>query len=588
MTIFDFLQSNKHSFNPVIGWKRDGRLSHLNLQEYKEQIEIHISLLKGLGFKAGDKIGIMANTSIEWHLFDMASMALGLIIVPLYSNYTYKDLEQIHYELKFFGVILGNEKLLEKYNKDKFTNTKFIIIDENSLNNKKINAWFYQDLLSKVPIEKEPLGETIESLNPNAVCSYLLTSGTTGRPKMSVITHANLASLLYNIQDFMKGRLSTGSRSLTNLPLAHVLGRCDSLLHLALPVQTVFGESVDTLVSDLQIIKPSYIVTVPRLITKLKEKIIQNIHSKGFLFKKSFDMAISFSQYYFKLLEDKKEPNQYEKIIFMNIQNKLLKKIREQISPEIKFLVSGGAPLKSSDFDFFKSIGIPILEGYGLTETLGPVTLNSFSEPERGSVGLPFKDITIKIDDDGEILIHGPSVFQGYLKENGDIDKSCFIDGFFKTGDIGEILPSGNLKITDRKKDIIVTSNGKNISPQKIENLMATSPRIEHFMTVGEGRNYLTGLISITKESFSDLIDQGTIDASLNYEELAREPNVHKIVSDEVKRLNIELPNHEQIKKFTILPLDINWENDYLTPSLKIKRDRLYNKYIREIDAMYP
>ncbi len=588
MTIFELLLKNKHSFQHVLGWKRNGRLFHLNLQEYKEQIEIHISILNKLGVSAGSKVGIVAQTSLEWHLFDMASMAMGAIVVPIYTNFTRPDLITIQKALNIHYFILGNERLIDKFDVQIFKDKTFLVIEEEARGKSGLNLCLYKDILSNLDPEVRPLEDYVSNLMPDDTCSYLLTSGTTGLPKISIITHKNLFALLENIQFFMKDRLKVGSRSLTTLPLAHVLGRCDSLLHIILPVQTVFGESIDSIVSDLQIIKPTYLVTVPRLIAKLKEKILQNIKSKGSAYQTIFNAAISFSEYFYDLIEKGKEPKQFEKIIFLKLQKSVLSKVRDQISPEIKFFVSGGAPLKDEDFKFFKNLGLPILEGYGLTETLGPVTLNAFGSPEKGSVGLPFKDIVIKIDEDGEILISGPSVFQGYLNDDGSVDDSSFTNGFFRTGDIGEILPSGNLKITDRKKDIIVTSNGKNISPQKIEALMSTSPRIEHFMTVGEGHSYLTGLVSITKDGFNDLIDQGVIDVSISYEEMAKNPTVKILVQSEIERLNSELPGHEQIKKFTILPLNLNGDSDYLTPSLKIKRDRIYNKYIKDIDAMYP
>lgn len=216
------------------------------------------------------------------------------------------------------------------------------------------------------------------------------------------------------------------------------------------------------------------------------------------------------------------------------------------------------------------------------------MTFNSLGRVEKGSVGQPFKDIQIVIAEDGEILIKGHSIFLGYLQKDGTLNQSDFTqDGFFKTGDIGELLPSGNLKITDRKKDLIVTSYGKNISPQKVEDAMTKSPYIDFFMTIGEGRSFITGLVGINKDSFSELINQNPRFSTQDLESFSTNSEVIEIISSEIKRINDELSDFEKVKKFKILPLDLRYEEDFITPSLKIKRNQVYNKFLPLINAMY-
>ncbi len=591
MNIFEFIFKNHHFFRFVFGWKKNGRLFHLNLEEYIEYIEKHIAALKHMGVKKGDRVGICCNTRAEWHFFDMALLATGAIGVPIYPSFTQKELLGIHdiCDLNFLIFESCSQlKDITPENLKQLSQIKFLIIEEGHITCDQ-EVFLYDDIMDQVRNEELPrLQDVCKEIQDDDICNYLLTSGTTSLPKVSVINHKNLYFLLDNIKHLMYGRLAPGSRSLIHLPLSHVLGRCDSLLHLVLPIENIIGESVNSLVSDLQLIKPTYFITVPRVITKIKEKILENVENSGGLIARTFHWATQLSQSFFRKVDNEQVPSNFEKQTFYLVQNKILKNVREQISPHLDFIVSGGAPLQSEDFDFFRCLGIPIIQGYGLTETLGPITFNFLGKSEKGSVGRPFRDVKIIIAEDGEILSQSPFCFQGYLLGDGTIDRSSFTeDGFFKTGDIGELLPSGNLKITDRKKDLIVTSYGKNVSPLKIEAMMTSSPYIDFFMTIGEQRNFITGLVGVSKDGFADIINDYPELSTAGPEEFAKNPEVAEIIKNEILRVNQELSDFEQVKKFRILPIDLRYEQDFITPSLKIKRNRIYNKFLPLVDAMY-
>lgn len=588
MSIFDFLFSNKHFFRFVFGWKKNGRLNHLNLEEYIETIERHIALLQSLMIKKGDKVGIICETRQEWHFLDMALLAIGAIGIPIYPSFTKKEIDEIHSVCNIDLLIIENPYALKSIDSNFLKQIKVLFIEEGSID-LNINASFYKELLDQaIQSELPSLKELSDNIHEDDICNYLLTSGTTSRPKVSIITHGNLYHLLDNIKFLMKDRLAPGSRSLTHLPLSHVLGRCDSLLHFILPVEVIIGESINSLVSDLQLVKPSYFITVPRVVTKIRERVINNVLSCGRIIGTGFSWAIEYSMKFHRKLDRGEVPSNWDKQTYYFIQSDILKKVRDQISPNLKFIVSGGAPLNNDDYDFFRALGIPIIQGYGLTETLGPVTFNFFGKAERGSVGQPFKDINILIAEDNEILIKGPSIFKGYLNDDGSLDRSAFNEEqFFMTGDIGELLPSGNLKITDRKKDLIVTSYGKNISPLKVEAAMTSSPYIDFFMTVGEGRSYITGLVGISKEAFTEQIYERPELDNGDFESFSRDPQILDIIEKEIKKINEELSDFERVKKFKILPFDLRYEQDFITPSLKIKRGQIYNKFLDLIDTMY-
>lgn len=585
MTIFKNFFQSKSSFFPVIGFRKNGRINHLNKEEYREEIERHISILKKLGIGEGDRVAIIAETSLAWHLFDISTMLSRAITVPIYTSFSSNDLKGIVKISSPSLFILESCKLYKKY-KDCFdTNTKVICLDENSQLSDK-EAYLYDDLLSNIRDEDEvSLEKYIKSLKPELPCSYLVTSGTTGDPKIAEFTLSAFQSLFENIEVAIKGRLSQGSRSITSLPLAHVLGRCDSYLHFALPVQTVFGGGLDTFISDLALVKPSYMVTVPRVITKMRERIVKSIQKEGFLAEALFQQGIETSKEYYEEIRKGKFPSNLLTKKFQIFQKTILKSVRDKVSPNIEFFVAGGAPLSEEDFNFFRSIGIPILEGYGLTETLGPICLNSLEDPMVGCVGIPFKDVKILIGEDGEILINSPFMLKRYINSPGNdgIDGN----GYFHSGDIGEITNSGRLKITDRKKDIIVNSYGKNIYPLKIESYLSGSQRIEHSLVIGDGKPYLTALIFTSKDKFGDLIDSGLIDASISSELLTRDPNVLNIIEEELNVLNRGLAKHERVQKFTLIPLKLEATDSFITPSLKLKRDHIYNKFHNEIERMY-
>lgn len=582
----NFFRSPTH-FRPVVGYRRNGRLFHLNDEEYREQIIKHISLLKSLGFQKGTKVALMAETSIEWHLFDVAITLCGGILIPIYTTFSSRDLKVVLDASKPEIIILQGCHLLNTHKEILDANIKIITLTEDAKVSCKKSNYDYQTLCDEIieANEKIDLSKLASERNNDEYCSFLVTSGTTGDPKIAAFTFGALNSVLENVQYSMRGRLKSGSRSITTLPLAHVLGRCDSLLHFVLPTQTVFGESIDTFITDLQLIKPSFMVTVPRILTKIRKRTLKAIQKEGALTEAFIQLALNTTSSFFEKVESGAEPSRLETKAFQYFQKTVLKSIRDKISPDLQFLVTGGAPLPYEDFHFFRNIGIPILEGYGLTETLGPICMNPLEDPQSGNVGLAYKDVEIHIDTDGEILIRCPYLLKEYLGKPKD--ESFTEDGFLRTGDIGDVTTLGRLKITDRKKDIIVNSYGKNIYPLKIESLFSTSTLIDNVLVTGEGKPYLTALIFTSRDHFGDLIDNGILDPSCGPEQLITVPEVQEMIKAEVERLNEELANHEQVKKYSLIPLKIDASDSFITPSLKLKREHIYNKFHQEIENLY-
>jgi len=577
-----------HPSQMAIGHSGKGRLLHYNFFDYGEELRCYISALKILGVKHGDHVAIMGSNSIEWHLTDIALMLLGAISIPIYPNTIESEVSDIVDKTKpeFF---FCQDKQQFSHIKNITANIGKIILFEEELQTTAMSnqVLFLADLLAQAKNEVHPtFEEIIDYTTADDTATVVYTSGTTAISKAVLFPQRAIMAFLENISIFMEGKLNPHDSSLSHLPLSHILGRCDSLLYLALPSHVIFGNGTNSFMSDLEVTKPSFFITVPRILEKIKERMENIIHSKGMAFSKLYEVNKVISRNYQKKVALGEIPSVLEKQAYIYSQKYFFKPIKDKLSPNIRFIVSGGAPLSKNLFHFFQDLGIIILEGYGLTETLGPSTFNPFENPVAGSVGVPLPHTKVRVDSDGEIEINSPSIFSQYLSGNYD-DHEFTDDGYFKTGDIGYLDDNSYLYITDRKKDLIITSGGKNVAPQKIEVLMCEKPHISHFMVIGDKKKYLTGLVGIQKEDFKELFDNGLLKSHLSVEELASRSGIQELIQMEIDDVNTQLPQFEQIRHFRILPIDLTDNRQFTTASGKIKKSRLFNKFSSLIDSMY-
>ncbi len=579
---------DSHPSQMAIGHNRKGRLFHYNFFDYGEELKCYISALKILGVAHGDRVAIMGSNSIEWHLTDLALMLIGAVSIPIYPNTIENEVSELieKTDTKFF---FCQDRQQFSHIKNISEQVEKVVLFEEELQTTAIpkNMLFLSDLLAQSKNVIHPsFDEIISYTTAEDTATIVYTSGTTDISKAVIFTQRAITSFLNNISIFMEGKINTSDRSISHLPLSHILGRCDSLLHLALPSHVFFGNGTNSFMSDLSLTKPSFFITVPRILEKIKERMENIIHSKGFAFRKLYEANKLISKNYQYKIAHGETPSTLEKQAYIYSQKYFFKPIKDQLSPNIRFIVSGGAPLSKNLFHFFQDLGITILEGYGLTETLGPTTFNPFESPVAGSVGIPLPNTKIRIDGDGEIQINTPSIFSQYL--SGTYDDAEFTkDGYFKTGDIGYLDDNNYLYITDRKKDLIITSGGKNVAPQKIEVLMCDKPHISHFMVVGDKKKYLSGLVGIQKSDFKELFETGLLKSHLSVEELSGRPGIHDLIQMEIDEVNKKLPQFEQIRHFRILPIDLTDNRQFTTASGKIKKTRLFNKFSGLIDSMY-
>lgn len=589
-------QKSKH--DEAIGWIESGVVKSMTYQDYGVQVEaLSLALIKH-GLSPETKVSIFANTSKEWHLIDMACLCSRGIVVPIYPSYSGKEIQYIFNHSESSILVIENSDQFKKIIEiiPSLTNLKLIVsFEELNEEHKKLlqnhlDFVTFKMLIDEGIIEQknhiDRFSNTIAEQGFDEIASIVYTSGTTGEPKGVVMTHLGIATMLYNVVSHTKGAFSKEDRTLTFLPLSHVFGRCDSFLPLIFGWTMVFAESIDKLVDNIAIVKPTIMLAVPRIFEKIYAKIQYQIEHDGLFKKTIFKWALKVAEDYFGKLDQDLAPTSIEIIQYQLAYKIVFSKIYEKFGGKIRYFVSGGAPLSPDIAKFLRYCNLTILEGYGLTETIAAISLNQMNRQKLGTVGVPMGDVLVNFGPDGEILIKSSSLFKEYFK-NPEATAEAIQDGWFHTGDIGEFDNSGFLRITDRKKDIIVTSGGKKTAPQKIENLMKTKKHISQFVAVGDKRNYLVGLVGIEKGRFIDILESFGLAKDCSLREIANHPKIHDLVFSEVEEANTELSKFETIKKIFIVPEEFTVENGFLTPSLKVRRKIVLEHYKDQINAMY-
>ncbi len=594
--IFKF-RSEKSPDKKAIGWIENSEVKSLTFKEYRKQVEILASAIHKIGLTVGDKLAILAQTSKEWHLLDMAGLCSRICIVPIYPSYLGHEIDFIFQHSDSGILVVENDKQIEKIIPflGNWKNLKAIIsINELSEENiKKFrNSCTYYNFKDLIRIGTEELkshpdilDNHIQNQLPEEIASIIYTSGTTGDPKGAVITHHAFASMLMNIEKSVQGGFTAQDKSLVFLPLSHVMGRCDSLLPLVFGWQAVYAESMEKLVDNIQLVQPTVMLAVPRIFEKIYEKTMARVNESNMLERHTFKWAFHVADNYYKKIDQDLSPSASELIEFKLAQKLVLKKIYNHLGGKIRYFISGGAPLSVEIIQFLRCANLTVLEGYGLTETIAPCCLNPLAKQVAGTVGRPLGEVQFSFASDGEILIKSQALFKEYYK-NPEATQEALKEGWFHTGDIGEFSPEGYLRITDRKKDLIKTSGGKYIAPQKIENMAKTRPHISQIVLIGDQRKYLTALIGIEKEAFLPLLDELGLATDCSVADLANHEAVRKIIEVEIENINQGLAQFESIKKFRIIPEEFSLEN-FLTPSLKIKRKSVTERYKDFIEAMY-
>ena len=539
-----------------------------------------------LGVKPGDRVALFAANRPEWHTADFAISGSGGVTVPVYFN---ESPDRITYILKHSGarviMVAGAEQL-----------AKFLACRAQV---PELEHVIVADAGSDVPAEclryetliANAAGAEIASYRmraaqvlPGQLCSIIYTSGTTGEPKGVMLTHNNMSSNVTDSCATFDFDAATDT-ALSFLPLAHVYGRMLDYIYIFNGVSAAYVESIDLVAQAMLEVRPTVIAAVPRFFEKIYSKLMDQGSKATGIKRKLFDWAVDVARRAAPWRTGAKGASPILKAQWALADKLVYKKIRAGTGGKLRMVFSGGAPLSKDLAEFFWAIGIPIYQGYGLTET-SPILTSNYPKNRSGSSGRPIPNVLIRIANDGEILAKGPCVMQGYYKGIDATREVIDAEGWFHTGDIGYLDADNYLFITDRKKDLIKTAGGKFVAPQPIENALKTSPYITNAMIVGDQRRFVVALIVPNATTVSaKLQDQGARFAS--NKEMAEHPAVRSLIESEVKRLTAHVAQWETIKRFALLPEDFTFDNGSLTFTLKLKRRVVEKNYREVIDKLY-
>jgi len=566
--------------------RRDGRWESISSQEFLRRVAGLSTALVELGVKPGDRVGLFSANRPEWHTADFAINGSGAVTVPVYFN---ESPDRMTYILKHCGAkvvfVVGPAQLRKLLNVRKELPELEQIIVADVEPDVPTECLRYETLIagaSAADISSYRMRSS--QVLPGQLASLIYTSGTTGEPKGVMLTHTNFCSNVHDVgHDFSLD--PARDVALSFLPLAHVYGRTLDYIYIFQGATLAYVESIDAVAQALLEVRPTIIAAVPRFFEKIYARLVEQGSKNTGVKRKLFDWAMNVAERATPWRATGASTSLALKAQWLLADKLVYKKIRQGTGGRLRIVSSGGAPLSKALAEFFWTIGIPIYQGYGLTET-SPIVSSNYPDNRVGSSGKPIANVQVRAAEDGEILVKGPCVMQGYYKNPEATREVLTEDGWFATGDIGYVDKDNYLFITDRKKDLIKTAAGKFVAPQPIENTLKTSPYILNAMVVGDRRKFIAALIvpnPVTVAARS--ADQGIKFAS--NAEMAAHPWVRSLIEAEIKRLTVHLAQYETIKRFALLPEDFTFDNGSLTFTLKLKRRVVEQQYAAVIESLY-
>jgi long-chain acyl-CoA synthetase len=554
-----------------MGW------NDVTASEFLDQARATAKGLIAAGIAEGDRVALISKTRYEWTLFDYAIWFAGAVTVPIYETSSSEQIEWILSDSDSRAVVAE-------------TNEHMARIAEHRSNLTELDhVWCLDDRALEVltslgaDINDDELEARRTALSPSSLATLIYTSGTTGRPKGCMLTHGNFMFELGVAVDELDELFDIdGASTLLFLPLAHVFARIIQVGAIKARVRLGHSSDIKNLVADLGAFQPTFILAVPRVFEKVFNTASQNAAAdgKGKIFDKAADIAIAYSQ-----ALDSGNPGVALRARHALFDRLVYRKLRAALGGQCSYAVSGGAPLGERLAHFYRGIGLVVLEGYGLTETTAALTVNRPKASKIGSVGQPLGGTSVRIAEDGELLVKGGQVFTGYW--NHDVDSSELLDpeGWFHTGDLGELDEEGFARITGRKKEILVTAGGKNVAPSVLEDRVRAHPLISQCIVVGDGQPFIAALVTIDPEALPRWAEHHG--KSADVAGLTEDPDLRAAVEKAIEDANKAVSQAESIRKFRILPVDWTEEGGQLTPSLKLKRNVVLRDFRPEVESLY-
>lgn len=577
-----------HPRSDTLNYKRDGQWHSIPAAEVLAKAQSIAAGLYSLGVRHGERIALLSESRVEWTLFDAGSLFAGAIDVPIYPTLTPP---QVHYILRDSGarlLVLSNRpKFLELQEIIKTTAIEHIIfLDSSELTPDDGITLKQLEDEGRAVLENSPnlVLQLANETRPEALATIIYTSGTTGEPKGVMLTHANLVS---NVID-CAGHLSFGEGDvvLSVLPLSHIFERTAMYMYLHHGMAVYYGESLDKIGVNLREVRPTIFVAVPRIFEKILARVKDNASQKGKLNLALLNWATSVASHYARSIVARGRVPWRLKLKHKVADKLVYAKLRNALGGRIRLLISGGAALSEELGYIFLGAGLPIVQGYGLTETSPVITSGRLEDNRIGTVGKAIRNVDVRIAADGEVQTRGPHVMQGYYNKPVETEQAFTSDGWFRTGDIGTLDSDGFLRITDRKKELFKTSGGKYIAPQPIEQLIKKSRFVNQVVLIGNGHKFPAALIVPDWEQIESYVQLKGIDEH-SRAKLCSHPRILNLFERQIAALTPDLAQYERVKKVALLEHELTIEGGELTPTLKVKRRVIDEKYQDVIEQIY-
>ena len=573
--------------------KLNGKWESVSWEDYYTRAAYVGLALKDMGLQKGDRVSLLSENRLEWLYADMGVLGVGGCIVPIYPTLIDEEVEYIvsHSDSKF--LIVENNAQLQKglYTAKRYPGLKKIIVIDSTGKTANPMIMGYNELLDKGKAlynkDAEAFASLADTIAQDDLATIVYTSGTTGVPKGAMITHKNIMAVIKALDTIEPHYAYDSDQTVPFLPLSHVFERVAGHFYgMYVGITASYAESLDTLIQDIQEKRPTVVLAVPRVLEKVYQQILSQVQDQTPFKQKVFYWGQKVGSKISELREQKKNPGFNLSLKYKIAYAIIFKKLQNALGGRVRWMTASGAPTAREIILFFNSAGIMVIEGYGMTECCAPATMSNIADYRIGTVGRPLPGVDITIADDGEILIKGDNVFKGYWKMPEETKDSFTQDGYFMSGDIGLFDEAGFLMITDRKKDLIITSGGKNVAPQKIENLIKSDPLFLEAIVIGDKRKYLTVLVNISQEQAERIAKEKGINVN-SLHDLFNNPRFKTIVEEHIEKCNQKLARYETVKKVGIIKNEFSKETGELTATLKVKRKAVQQKYQPIIDSLY-
>jgi len=583
----------KYGDRPAVEKKINGRWEQATWYEYYERAGAAGLGLRTLGVSKSDRVSLLSENRLEWLYTDLGALGIGACVVPVYPTLIAQEVQYIVDNSDSKVLVVENKLQLDKalaVREDCPRLEKIVIIDPQGADLGPPFLIAFPELLElgRAGHREDPglFARLAAAVTPDDLATIVYTSGTTGLPKGAMITHGNIMSEIMSLEQVRPRYGFDTDQTVPFLPLSHVFERVAGHWYgLYVGLTASYAESLDTIVQDIQDKRPTVVLAVPRVCEKIYQKIIEQVEKSPPWKQKVFYWGQGIGDRISRLREEKKPVPAWLRLKYRLAYALVFKKLQQALGGRVRWITASGAPTAQEIIRFFNAAGITVVEGYGMTECTAGATMSNLADHRIGTVGKPLPGVDIKLDEDGEILLKGGNLFKGYWKMEEETRDSFTEDGYFRSGDIG-VFKDGFLEIVDRKKDLIITAGGKNIAPQKIENLFKQDPLFSQFIVIGDRRKYLTALVNLNLERAAQLAqDQGL--AFIRSEDLLDNQGFLNLVDETVAGLNTRLAKYETIKKYRIVKQEFSMETGELTATLKVKRKVVQQKYADLIDSMY-